>query len=66
VVRFTGTKPAADKKGGISGYEFGSAHPTGINIILCDGSTRMINYNVDQILFNNLGHRGDGATVTLD
>jgi prepilin-type N-terminal cleavage/methylation domain-containing protein len=66
VIRFTGTKPLADKKGGISGYEFGSAHPTGINATLCDGSIRFIAYNVDQILFNNLGHRDDGNSITLD
>jgi prepilin-type N-terminal cleavage/methylation domain-containing protein len=66
VVRYTGFQPQRDAKGGVSGYEFGSAHPVGICGVLVDGSVRMIGYNVDLTAFNNLGHRQDGAVVNIE
>jgi prepilin-type N-terminal cleavage/methylation domain-containing protein len=66
VVRYTGYQPQRDAAGGVSGYEFGSAHPAGICSVLVDGSVRIINYSIDLTLFNNLGHRQDGAAINLD
>jgi len=40
VIRYTGYLPQRDAPGGVSGYEFGSAHPTGINALMADGSVR--------------------------
>jgi prepilin-type N-terminal cleavage/methylation domain-containing protein/prepilin-type processing-associated H-X9-DG protein len=44
---------------------FGSAHPGGFNGVLCDGSVRVFNYNIDVKNYMRLGHRGDGETVDL-
>lgn len=65
VVRYTGYVPQKDEIGVVSGYEFGSAHTSGVNALFGDGSVRSIRYTVDPTLFNNLGHRFDGAVVDL-
>jgi prepilin-type N-terminal cleavage/methylation domain-containing protein len=44
---------------------FGSAHPTGINSVFADGSVHQISYDVDGILFNNLGTRNGEENVDL-
>jgi prepilin-type N-terminal cleavage/methylation domain-containing protein len=41
---------------------FGSAHLTGFNMAFCDGSTRMINYEVDPRAHSVSGNRSDGQT----
>ena len=43
---------------------FGSAHPGGFNMVMCDGSVRLIQYNIDQTSYRNLGHRMDGEVIT--
>lgn len=68
-VRYTGFRPIKDSRGspyGWDGYQFGSAHPAGINSLLCDGSVRMITYQVEATIFNRLGDREDGNPVPLD
>jgi len=57
VVRYTAYPPVRDSKGGVGGYEFGSAHPNGINALMADGSVRTISYNINPTTFNNLGTR---------
>jgi prepilin-type N-terminal cleavage/methylation domain-containing protein/prepilin-type processing-associated H-X9-DG protein len=42
------------------GYNFGAAHPGGMNAGFADGSVHLINYDIDRELFNRLGHRSDG------
>ena len=44
---------------------FGSSHPGGLNIVLCDASVRFIPYNVDQEVFMRMGHRADGVVFEL-
>lgn len=66
VVRYTGYKPERDRRGGVSGYEFGAAHAAGLNALLADGSVRGIAYSIDLTVFNNLGNREDGNTVSID
>ena len=64
VIRSTATPPKKDaKEATTSGYEFGSAHGSGINAVFCDGSVKIINYTVDPLVFNKLGHRADGNPV---
>ncbi len=46
-------------------FIFGSAHPTGINSVFADGSVHYMDFNVDLVLFNNLGARNDEQTVDL-
>ncbi len=45
-------------------YMYGSAHPAGFNVVLCDGSVRVINYNIDQDNYRRYGNRGDGETIS--
>jgi prepilin-type processing-associated H-X9-DG protein len=45
---------------------FGSAHPGGLNISLCDGSVRPMSYTIDQTVFLNLGNRSGGVPVSLE
>lgn len=45
-------------------YEFGSAHPGGINACFTDGSVRNIDYEIDPEAFNRMGHRFDGEVTT--
>ncbi len=47
------------------GFQFGSAHPGGINILFGDGHVRTAGYNIDRLLFWRLGHVRDGAHVDL-
>jgi prepilin-type N-terminal cleavage/methylation domain-containing protein len=47
------------------GLIFGSAHPSGFMGLLCDGSTRLISFNIDPTTWQNLCCRNDGKPVTL-
>ena len=54
--------PLNDRVGDVPGKEFarfGSAHRSGCNIALCDGSARIISYEIDAKLFESLGSRND-------
>lgn len=44
-------------------YRFGSAHPSGFNVVMCDGSTRMLSYSIDLRIFSFLGNRRDGQSI---
>jgi prepilin-type N-terminal cleavage/methylation domain-containing protein len=46
-------------------WQFGSAHTSGINAVFGDGSVHYIRFEVDVVLFNNLGARNDDQTVDL-
>ncbi len=43
---------------------WGSAHPGGFNMVMCDGSVRVIQYSIDQSSFRYLGSRFDGEKIT--
>jgi prepilin-type N-terminal cleavage/methylation domain-containing protein len=60
VVRYTAYAPQRDAAGGVTGYEVGSAHLTGIHGLFADGSVRPIQYSIDRVVFNRLGDRQDG------
>jgi prepilin-type N-terminal cleavage/methylation domain-containing protein/prepilin-type processing-associated H-X9-DG protein len=47
-------------------YRWGSAHPGGLNIALCDGSVRTMSYNIDLAVLSYLCARNDGQVFTLD
>jgi prepilin-type N-terminal cleavage/methylation domain-containing protein/prepilin-type processing-associated H-X9-DG protein len=46
------------------GWTMGSAHPGGINACMGDGSVRVISYSVAPLIFNALGHKSDGTTIS--
>ena len=47
------------------GYIFGSAHPSGVTGLLCDGSTRFISFNIDATTWKYLCCRNDGNSINL-
>jgi prepilin-type N-terminal cleavage/methylation domain-containing protein/prepilin-type processing-associated H-X9-DG protein len=55
------TKPADPGYGGE--LIFGSAHSSGFNMAFCDGSARMISFDVDPELHRTYGHRYDAVDV---
>jgi len=42
---------------------FSSRHPGGANFLFCDGSVRLLKANIDQAVYQHLGHRSDGALI---
>ena len=52
--------PQQDRPGYSLTYNFGSAHPSGINMVFCDGSVQTYDYGVDRVVFALIGGRDDG------
>jgi prepilin-type N-terminal cleavage/methylation domain-containing protein/prepilin-type processing-associated H-X9-DG protein len=61
--RNTELPPAQDQDGLTILFIFGSAHPGGINMAMCDASVRNISYDIDQVTHKWVGHRSDGETL---
>jgi prepilin-type N-terminal cleavage/methylation domain-containing protein len=57
--------PMRDRRGEANFWCFGSAHPAGFQVVLCDGSTRTIGYTLDLITHRRLANRHDGEPVDL-
>jgi prepilin-type processing-associated H-X9-DG protein len=45
---------------------FGSAHPGGFNMAMCDSSVRSVSFDVDKEVHRARGHRSDGVVETGD
>jgi prepilin-type N-terminal cleavage/methylation domain-containing protein/prepilin-type processing-associated H-X9-DG protein len=45
---------------------FSSFHPLGSNFVFCDGSVRFVVKTINQHVFQLLGHRADGETISAD
>ena len=45
--------------------QFGSSHPAAFNGVMCDGSVQTFTYSIDLTLWRRIGHRGDGAAISL-
>jgi prepilin-type N-terminal cleavage/methylation domain-containing protein/prepilin-type processing-associated H-X9-DG protein len=45
---------------------FGSPHPSGFNVVLCDGSVRSIRYSVNLTTWQNMVARNDGQVIASD
>ena len=45
---------------------FGSAHPGGFNMAMCDASARLVAFNVDKEVHRARGHRSDGVVESGD
>ncbi len=52
--------------GWTTSFQFGSAHPAGINAVFADGSVHSIKYGIDPEVFNALGNMDDGTTLHAD
>jgi prepilin-type N-terminal cleavage/methylation domain-containing protein len=61
--RNTELPPAQDQDGVPLLFLFGSAHPGGFNMALCDASVRSISYDIDPVTHKWLGHRSDGQVL---
>jgi prepilin-type N-terminal cleavage/methylation domain-containing protein len=55
--------PAPDTPGYLNRYAFGSAHLTGFQMALCDGSVRLLNYALDYETHRRLCNRKDGLPI---
>jgi prepilin-type N-terminal cleavage/methylation domain-containing protein len=47
----------------VGARHFGSAHPAGMNVVLCDGSVTIVRYEIDSDVFRRVIGRMDGETV---
>ena len=67
VVRFTaGLIPFQDRPGVHDSWNFGSAHSEGLQMAMCDGSVRTINYSISPEMHRRLSNRNDQQPVELD
>lgn len=65
VHRWTIAPPMRDRRGVSEYMRFGSAHTSGFQVALCDGSVRHIEYEIDATLHRNLGNRADGQVAVV-
>lgn len=58
---------SADSYGltGLGTYNFGSAHASGFNMSMCDGSVRNISYSISEKVHRCLCNRDDGTGVEM-
>ena len=61
--RWAGNGVIRDQPGRHDWVSFGSAHATGVNMIMCDGSAHGISYSIDMQTHTNLCCRNDGQTI---
>lgn len=68
IVRHGNIQPAQDKKSTDSWArkKFGSAHNSGYNAVLCDGSVRHVSYSISLPTHTSLCSINDGGIVNLD
>lgn len=65
-MRWADDFPAQDQLGQLGREIWGSPHPGGFHMVMCDGSVHSINYDIDLIAHRKLANRSDGLTVALD
>lgn len=58
--RFNKFAPWPDTIGVEQHFRFGGAHPGVVNMALCDGSVRPVDYSIDLEIHRRLGNRQDG------
>jgi hypothetical protein len=66
-VRFAARGPAMDHNDScLACHDFGSAHPSGWNAALCDGSIRPVSYSADLQMLRKVASVAGGDTAVLD
>jgi len=56
--------PPMQDRAGLDYFDnFGSAHPTGFNAVLCDGSVQFLSYEINRDTFARMGNRRDGQVI---
>jgi prepilin-type N-terminal cleavage/methylation domain-containing protein len=50
----------------VKDWNFGSAHPTGLHLALCDGSVRQVQYDIQIEVHSASSGRNDGTVQTFD
>ncbi|MCA9103655.1 MAG: DUF1559 domain-containing protein [Planctomycetales bacterium] len=58
--------PLQDVPGAHLPERFGSAHASGWNVAMCDGSVRMMSYSLPRVLHGRFGNRADGLPNWVD
>ena len=53
-----------DQPGLVMYFGFGSAHPSGCHMAMCDGSVRPLAYDLDQEVHRRFANRKDGAVIS--
>jgi prepilin-type N-terminal cleavage/methylation domain-containing protein len=61
--RFAHEPPIQDSPGADLYRVFGSAHPSVVHMVLCDGSVRGISYDIDLVTHKSLANRHDGKAL---
>ena len=64
VARWTFLPPLRDTGGCAARWRFGSAHPSGFSMALCDGSVKLIDFGIDSGIHRSMGNRKDGLPAT--
>ena len=58
----TGYPPLRDTRGvNTCSPGFGSAHPAGLHFVFCDGSVRLLSFQINFAMYQSLGVRNDGT-----
>ena len=55
--------PSPDRTGVDASCAFGSIHPSGLNMVLCDGSVRSVSYDIAENVHRSLCNRQEGNAV---
>ena len=63
-LRWAGDLPARDQEGMTAPWIFGSAHPSGFQMVMVDGSVSNIPFEIDHQVHRNLANRRDGNAGT--
>ncbi len=62
--RWTHHPPRQDTPNwGTMSERFGSAHSSGMHMVMCDGSVQSISYSIDPTVHRNLGNRKSGVPI---
>jgi prepilin-type N-terminal cleavage/methylation domain-containing protein len=57
--------PFQDRPGLYASDNWGSAHPGGFHMAMCDSSVQTISYDIDAVAHFRMGHRRDGEAVNV-